>query len=651
MLTDEFLNGTDPETTLCFFNTPILKDDNENLIINEINENCKGARDIVQSSHRSCNSNANVPNGIASTDELNDQPHIEEIHDLQPQTSESEIPTDIHEENMVNGHISESDDSTEVKKPQDVLVNGDIAENRDPVPSDKKSPDALDSPKEEPVSSPPPKGKSWASLFSGAQKPTSKLSKPALVVKTEQTAVATNEASTKDNLQNKKKLGGGTVTNGSNAKSPQATEVVDVEDDLFSRQIADQISKNEIVYKSPGLMPRGFINSSNWCYINATLQALLTSSPFCHLMRSLPSRQPSADANVMITSTPILDSFVRLVKELKPLPKKGFQRAGKDQFQGTSYEPEYIYKMLSTIKSKFSEKGRQEDAEEFLSCVLNGLHEEMLKVCEFHFGKNLPTHGSDEPSPRTSQSELGYEVPVHDEEHADDSNEENDQWEEVTATRKNRGSVTRRADISKTPVSDVFRGELRSDLFQEGLKATATLEPFFTLPLDINDQKPRWSVNEALDHLTRLETVQDFTNTKTKVKGEATRKISLETLPPVLILHLKRFIYDKEGGSLKIDKEVQYHTDLVIGKELLSKSSKKLSQEKRTYKLFAVVYHHGKAVTGGHYTTDVYHDGLNCWLRIDDQAIKMSKVHDVVRHDPQRTAYLLYYKRTDLMAV
>lgn len=70
----------------------------------------------------------------------------------------------------------------------------------------------------------------------------------------------------------------------------------------------------------------------------------------------------------------------------------------------------------------------------------------------------------------------------------------------------------------RTPVSDVFRGELRSDLFQEGLKATATLEPFFTLPLDINDQKPRWSVNEALEHLTRMETVQDFTNAKTKVK-------------------------------------------------------------------------------------------------------------------------------------
>nr|XP_039256787.1 ubiquitin carboxyl-terminal hydrolase 10-like [Styela clava] len=399
-------------------------------------------------------------------------------------------------------------------------------------------------------------------------------------------------------------------------------------------------------------MPRGFINSSNWCYINATLQALLTSSPFCHLMRSFPSRQPSPDNNnVIYSSTPILDSFVRLVKELKPLPKKNPPRPSKEQWYGPSHEPEYIYKMLSTIKSKLSERGRQEDAEEFLSCVLNGLHEEMLKVTEFYFGKSVPTlNHTDDTIAKNSQVELGYEVPLHEDQQNDDSEESEEQWEEVTATRKNKSYVMRRADISKTPVSDVFRGELRSDLFQEGQRGTATLEPFFTLPLDINDQKT-WSVGEALEHFTRLEPVQDFTNTKTKVKVEANRKVTLETLPPVLILHLKRFVYDKEGGSLKIDKEVQYHTDLIIGKELLSKTSKKIALEKRSYKLFAVVYHHGKKSSGGHYSTDVYHDGLNCWLRIDDQHIKTTNVHEVVKHTPQRTAYLLYYKRTDLMVV
>lgn len=37
--------------------------------------------------------------------------------------------------------------------------------------------------------------------------------------------------------------------------------------------------------------------------------------------------------------------------------------------------------MLSKIRSEtFKVEGRQEDAEEFLSCLLNGLHDEMIDV-------------------------------------------------------------------------------------------------------------------------------------------------------------------------------------------------------------------------------------------------------------------------------
>lgn len=48
---------------------------------------------------------------------------------------------------------------------------------------------------------------------------------------------------------------------------------------------------------------------------------------------------------------------------------------------GTSFEPCSVYKMLSKIRSEtFKVEGRQEDAEEFLSCLLNGLHDEMIDV-------------------------------------------------------------------------------------------------------------------------------------------------------------------------------------------------------------------------------------------------------------------------------
>ena len=52
-----------------------------------------------------------------------------------------------------------------------------------------------------------------------------------------------------------------------------------------------------------------------------------------------------------------------------------------DPYFGTSFEPSVVYKMLSKTKSgTFKVEGRQEDAEEFLSCLLNGLHDEMIDI-------------------------------------------------------------------------------------------------------------------------------------------------------------------------------------------------------------------------------------------------------------------------------
>lgn len=45
------------------------------------------------------------------------------------------------------------------------------------------------------------------------------------------------------------------------------------------------------------------------------------------------------------------------------------------------FEPAWIYKMLSGMRSdSFVIEGRQEDAEEFLGFLLNGLNDEMLDV-------------------------------------------------------------------------------------------------------------------------------------------------------------------------------------------------------------------------------------------------------------------------------
>ena len=54
---------------------------------------------------------------------------------------------------------------------------------------------------------------------------------------------------------------------------------------------------------------------------------------------------------------------------------------------GVPFEPSYVYTMLKNTSSAgvFSIEGRQEDAEEFLSCLLNGISDEMLEVGCFSF--------------------------------------------------------------------------------------------------------------------------------------------------------------------------------------------------------------------------------------------------------------------------
>lgn len=48
------------------------------------------------------------------------------------------------------------------------------------------------------------------------------------------------------------------------------------------------------------------------------------------------------------------------------------------------FEPAWIYKMLSGMRTdSFVIEGRQEDAEEFLGFLLNGLNDEMLDVSIF----------------------------------------------------------------------------------------------------------------------------------------------------------------------------------------------------------------------------------------------------------------------------
>lgn len=415
---------------------------------------------------------------------------------------------------------------------------------------------------------------------------------------------------------------------------------VHVSEDPMAPKLAELIENVKLIHKPVSLQPRGLINKGNWCYINATLQALIACPPMYHLMKSIPLHNESQRP---CTSTPMIDNFVRLVNEFNnmPVPSKPKQQAGdkvgKDIRPGTPFEPTYIYRLLTLIKSSLSEKGRQEDAEEYLGFTLNGLHEEMLSL-----KKLISPQENEDSAPNGPAIQ-----PVEEEDDIDKEEEgSEDEWEQVGP--RNKTSITRQADFIRTPITDIFGGHIRSVVYQQNSKESATLQPFFTLQLDIQSEKIR-TVQEALETLVARESVQGYTS-KTKQEIEISRRVTLEELPPVLVLHLKRFVFEKTGGCQKLSKIIDYPVDLEISKDLLSSGVRsKILKGQRTYRLFAVVYHHGNSATGGHYTTDVFHIGLNGWLRIDDQAVKVINQYQVVKQTAERTAYLLYYRRVDLL--
>ena len=105
-------------------------------------------------------------------------------------------------------------------------------------------------------------------------------------------------------------------------------------------------------------------------------------------------------------------------------------------------------------------RGRQEDAQEFLGFLLDGIHEELLKSI-------------DKPSPVDSQPEVEGE------------------WTQVIMLpnlqigKKNKQIASQTTSIDSTQITRIFGGSWRSSL-RSGGKESVTTEPFQIITLEIS---------------------------------------------------------------------------------------------------------------------------------------------------------------------
>ncbi|XP_013146692.1 PREDICTED: ubiquitin carboxyl-terminal hydrolase 10-A, partial [Papilio polytes] len=391
-------------------------------------------------------------------------------------------------------------------------------------------------------------------------------------------------------------------------------------DDPNSYRMGEFLTKYQIDNRPVSLLPRGLTNRSNYCYLNAILQALIACPPFYNMLKALPYQTRRGKS-----STPVIDSMVELCYEFGPLASSA-RRRGEGGVPAVPAGPPLDgsagLRVLRALHFPGSQEGRQEDAEEFLGCLLNSLNDEMLELM-----KLVEPEG-----PKDVNNRPNGVVPP---EQPPPEEDDDDEWKVMGP--RNRGAVERRWAARRTPVADIFRGRTRHRLHRaHHHDVTDAVQPFFTLQLDIERSN---TVKDALELVAGKDTLEGVT--------DAWQQLSLEELPVVLLLHLKCFQLDAEGHTAKIVKNIDYPIDLKIDPKIMS-SKLKYTQKQRLYKLFAVVYHEGVEAVKGHYVTDTYHGQVG-WIRYDDSTVTQVTDAQVLKPKPPRMPYLLMYRRHDML--
>ena len=204
--------------------------------------------------------------------------------------------------------------------------------------------------------------------------------------------------------------------------------------------------------------------------------------------------------------------------------------------------------------------------------------------------------------------------------------------------------------------------------------SSAACYPFYELELNV-----RPTLQQALNEyivVEHLDGSNQYECTNCHGQRDATRKIAIRLLPPVLCLHLKRFAVSASGAEKKV-------SDPIIFPELLDTSSfvfdpasahssnAPSGQAPHSYRLTAVLLHSGASVHSGHYTARILEQSPAArWLTVNDELVteegfdpakaatkpKPNGVTLLKQSDPSggrlfasHEAYLLMYTRNDVI--
>ncbi|XP_068615479.1 ubiquitin carboxyl-terminal hydrolase 2-like isoform X1 [Brachionichthys hirsutus] len=349
----------------------------------------------------------------------------------------------------------------------------------------------------------------------------------------------------------------------------------------FMGLIINEAKKN----KSPrGLV--GLRNLGNTCFMNSILQCLsntLELRDYC-LRNVHRSELASSSRN----NGALMEEFAKLTQSLWTAVNHEAVSPSDFRSQIQRYAPKFY-------------GCNQQDAQEFLRFLLDGLHNEVNRV--------------------TARPTLS----VEDFDHLSDDEKGRRMW-----------SVYLEREDSK--VVDLFVGQLKSSVTCTVCGSRSTMfDPFWDLSIPVAQKN---SGEVTLKDCLRLFTKEDVldgeekpTCDRCKARRRCTKRFSVQKFPQILVLHLKRFSDSKIRAS-KLSTYVNFPLKELDLREFATESG-----EHAVYNLYAVSNHLGSAL-GGHYTAYCRHPALGEWYSYNDSRVSPVSSSQV----RSSNAYVLFYE-------
>ncbi|XP_025784139.1 ubiquitin carboxyl-terminal hydrolase 2 isoform X2 [Puma concolor] len=330
----------------------------------------------------------------------------------------------------------------------------------------------------------------------------------------------------------------------------------------------------------------GLRNLGNTCFMNSILQCLSNTRELRdYCLQRLYMRDLSHGSSV---HTALMEEFAKLIQTIWTSSPNDVVSPSEFKTQIQRYAPRFV-------------GYNQQDAQEFLRFLLDGLHNEVNRVTV---------------RPKSNPENL---------DHLPDDEKGRQMWRKYLEREDSR-------------IGDLFVGQLKSSLTCTDCGYCSTVfDPFWDLSLPIAKRGyPEVTLMDCMRLFTK-EDVLDGDEKPTcchcRARKRCIKKFSIQRFPKILVLHLKRFSESRIRTS-KLTTFVNFPLRDLDLREFASENT-----NHAVYNLYAVSNHSGTTM-GGHYTAYCRSPVTGEWHTFNDSSVTPMSSSQVRTSD----AYLLFYE-------